>query len=204
MTPPEMPTKLLVIGSGAIGIEFASFYNDMGAEVTVVEMLDRIVPVEDADVSAFLEKALTKQGMTILTGAGVEELEGRRQGRVRRRSRARTARSSQPSSAMCIVAIGIVPNTENIGLEELGVEDRPRPSSRPIGYVPHQCRRASGRSAIVTAPARGWRTRRATKASPPPRRSPRSWATRTSTRTRWTATTSRAAPIATRRSPASA
>ncbi|PZP05845.1 MAG: dihydrolipoyl dehydrogenase, partial [Sphingomonas hengshuiensis] len=58
MVPPAMPTKLLVIGSGAIGIEFASFYNDMGAEVTVVEMLDRIVPVEDADVSAFLEKAL--------------------------------------------------------------------------------------------------------------------------------------------------
>jgi dihydrolipoamide dehydrogenase len=56
MTPPEMPKKLLVIGSGAIGIEFASFYNDMGAKVTVVEMMDRIVPVEDADVSTFLEK----------------------------------------------------------------------------------------------------------------------------------------------------
>ncbi|HEU4958499.1 MAG TPA: FAD-dependent oxidoreductase, partial [Sphingomicrobium sp.] len=69
MTPPEMPSKLLVIGSGAIGIEFASFYSDMGAEVTVVEMLDRVVPVEDADVSAFLEKSLTKQGMTIRTGA---------------------------------------------------------------------------------------------------------------------------------------
>ena len=67
MVPPEMPTKLLVIGSGAIGIEFASFYNDLGAEVTVVEMMDRVVPVEDADVSAFLEKALKKQGMTILT-----------------------------------------------------------------------------------------------------------------------------------------
>src|SRR5919112_5098454 len=75
MTPPEMPSKLLVIGSGAIGIEFASFYNDMGAEVTVVEMLDRVVPVEDADVSAFLEKALKKQGMTIMTSAGVEKLE---------------------------------------------------------------------------------------------------------------------------------
>ncbi len=75
MVPPEMPTKLLVIGSGAIGIEFASFYNDIGAEVTVVEMLDRVVPVEDADVSAFLEKPLKKQGMKILTGAGVEKLE---------------------------------------------------------------------------------------------------------------------------------
>ena len=74
MTPPEMPTELLVIGSGAIGIEFASFYNDMGAKVTVVEMLDRIVPVEDKDVSDALHKSLTKQGMTILTGAGVESL----------------------------------------------------------------------------------------------------------------------------------
>ena len=60
MTPKEMPKKLLVIGSGAIGIEFASFYNDMGCDVTVVEMLDRVVPVEDKDVSAFLEKSLTK------------------------------------------------------------------------------------------------------------------------------------------------
>src|SRR3546814_11664712 len=61
MTPKEMPGKLLVIGSGAIGIEFATFYNDMGVDVTVVEMMDRVVPVEDADVSAFLEKALTKR-----------------------------------------------------------------------------------------------------------------------------------------------
>jgi dihydrolipoamide dehydrogenase len=62
MVPDKMPKSLLVIGSGAIGIEFASFYNDMGAEVTVVEMLDRIVPVEDADVSAFLEKSLGQSG----------------------------------------------------------------------------------------------------------------------------------------------
>ena len=69
MVPPEMPTKLLVIGSGAIGIEFASFYNDMGAAVTVVEMRDSILPVEDEEVSAFMQKTLTKQGMTIVTGA---------------------------------------------------------------------------------------------------------------------------------------
>src|SRR6187551_2641233 len=74
MTPPEMPTELLVIGSGAIGIEFASFYADLGAKVTVVEMLDRVVPVEDSEVSAALEKSLTKQGMTIFTKAGVESL----------------------------------------------------------------------------------------------------------------------------------
>ena len=81
MTPPEMPTELLVIGSGAIGIEFASFYNDLGVKVTVVEMLDRVVPVEDADVSDALAKSLTKQGMTILTGAGRREPQGRCQGR---------------------------------------------------------------------------------------------------------------------------
>src|SRR3546814_7759444 len=75
MTPKEMPTKLLVIGSGAIGVEFASFYSDMGVDVTIVEMLPRILPVEDEEVSAFMEKALTKQGMRILTGAGVETLE---------------------------------------------------------------------------------------------------------------------------------
>src|ERR1044072_4891724 len=72
MTPPEMPTKLLVIGSGAIGVEFASFYADLGAKATVVGMLDRVVPVEDAEVSAQLAKSLQKQGLTILTSAGVE------------------------------------------------------------------------------------------------------------------------------------
>ena len=120
MVPPEMPKKLLVIGSGAIGIEFASFYNDMGAEVTVVEMLDRIVPVEDADVSAFLEKALKKQGMTILTGAGVEELISTPDG-VKAKIKGKDGKVVQSDFSHCIVAIGIVPNTENIGLEALGV-----------------------------------------------------------------------------------
>src|ERR1041385_4718057 len=77
MTPAEMPTELLVIGSGAIGIEFASFYADLGAKVTVIEMLDRVVPVEDAEVSAQLAKSLQKQGLTILTSAGVESQIGR-------------------------------------------------------------------------------------------------------------------------------
>ena len=121
MVPPEMPKKLLVIGSGAIGIEFASFYNDMGAEVTVVEMLDRIVPVEDADVSIFLEKALTKQGMTIMTGAGVESLKASATG-VSAAIKGRDGKVAQSEFTHCIVAIGIVPNTENIGLEALGVE----------------------------------------------------------------------------------
>ncbi len=121
MVPPEMPTKLLVIGSGAIGIEFASFYNDMGAEVTVVEMLDRVVPVEDAEVSAFLEKSLKKQGMTILTGAGVESLSATATG-VSATIKTKDGKSAAHEFSHCIVAIGIVPNTENIGLEALGVK----------------------------------------------------------------------------------
>src|SRR5947209_9488269 len=75
MVPREMPTRLLVIGSGAIGVEFASFYSDMGAEVTIVEMLPRILPVEDEEVSAFVHKALSKQGMKLYVGSGVDKLE---------------------------------------------------------------------------------------------------------------------------------
>lgn len=120
MVPPEMPKKLLVIGSGAIGIEFASFYNDMGAEVTVVEMMDRIVPVEDADVSTFLEKSLKKQGMTIMTGAGVESLKATATG-VSAAIKGKDGTVVNGEYSHCIVAIGIVPNTENIGLEALGI-----------------------------------------------------------------------------------
>ena len=121
MTPKEMPGKLLVIGSGAIGIEFASFYNDMGAEVTVVEMVDRIAPVEDADVSAFLEKALVKQGMTILTGAGVEKIDVSAGG-VKAAIKGKDGKVSTSDFSHVIVAVGIVPNTENIGLETLGIK----------------------------------------------------------------------------------
>ena len=123
MTPPEMPKKLLVIGSGAIGIEFASFYNDMGCDVTVVEMLDRIVPVEDKDVSAFLEKSLTKQGMTIMTGAGVEELKVTDKG-VSAKIKGKDGKIQSGEYTHCITAIGIVPNTENIGIEKLADLDR--------------------------------------------------------------------------------
>jgi dihydrolipoamide dehydrogenase len=121
MTPSEMPTKLLVIGSGAIGIEFASFYKDMGADVTVVEMLDRVVPVEDADVSAFLEKALKKQGMTIMTKAGVDKLDVTANG-VKASIKDKDGKVTTAEFSHVIVAIGILPNTENIGLEELGVK----------------------------------------------------------------------------------
>ena len=118
MTPKEMPKKLLVIGSGAIGIEFASFYNDMGCDVTVVEMLDRIVPVEDKDVSAFLEKSLSKQGMTIMTGAGVEDLKVSNKG-VKAKIKDSKGKVTETEFSHCITAIGIVPNTEDIGLDKL-------------------------------------------------------------------------------------
>jgi dihydrolipoamide dehydrogenase len=120
MTPSEMPTKLLVIGSGAIGIEFASFYNDMGSEVTVVEMIDRIVPVEDADISAFLEKSLTKQGMKILTGAKIDKISADANG-VKATITGKDGKAFDGDFSHVIVAIGIVPNTADIGLKELGV-----------------------------------------------------------------------------------
>ncbi len=123
MTPPEMPSKLLVIGSGAIGIEFASFYNDMGADVTVVEMLDRVVPVEDADVSTFLEKSLKKQGIAIMTGAGVDDLKIGAKG-VTAKIKDKDGKVQTTEFSHVISAIGIQPNTENIGLEKLAEMDR--------------------------------------------------------------------------------
>ncbi|WP_374412973.1 dihydrolipoyl dehydrogenase [Novosphingobium colocasiae] len=121
MTPAELPSKLLVMGSGAIGIEFASFYNDMGVEVTVVEMMDRIVPVEDKDVSAFLEKALTKQGMKILTGAGVEAITADAKG-VTAKIKGKDGKVADHQFSHVISAVGIVPNTEEIGLEAVGAK----------------------------------------------------------------------------------
>ncbi|MGS1015910.1 dihydrolipoyl dehydrogenase [Allosphingosinicella humi] len=121
MVPKEMPKKLLVIGSGAIGVEFASFYSDMGADVTIVEMLPRILPVEDEEVSAFMHKALTKQGMKIHVGAGVEKLEATKTG-VKAAIKGADGKVVQDDFSHAIVAIGIVPNTEDIGLEALGVK----------------------------------------------------------------------------------
>jgi dihydrolipoamide dehydrogenase len=121
MTPPEMPTELLVIGSGAIGIEFASFYADLGAKVTVVEMLDRVVPVEDAEVGDHLAKSLTKQGLTIHTRAGVESLKDDGKG-VTATIKTSDGKTAEHKFSHAIVAVGIVPNTQDIGLEQLGVQ----------------------------------------------------------------------------------
>ena len=121
MTPKELPTKLLVVGSGAIGIEFASFYNDLGVDVTVVEMMDRIVPVEDAEVSAFLEKSLKKQGLKIHTSTNLDKLEKGDSG-VKVWLKAKDGTVSEAEFSHMIVAVGIVPNVENLGLEDVGVE----------------------------------------------------------------------------------
>ena len=121
MTPTEMPTKLLVIGSGAIGVEFASFYADMGADVTIVEMLDRIVPVEDKDISDHMRKRLEKDGMTILTEASVDKIETHAKG-VKASIKNKSGKTETTDFSHVILAIGIAPNTEDIGLEELGVK----------------------------------------------------------------------------------
>ena len=121
MVPPEMPTKLLVIGSGAIGVEFASFYSDMGADVTIVEMLDRVLPVEDAEVSEFMAKALARQGMTLHISTGVQKLDAGADG-VTAALKMADGKIVSETFSHAIVAIGIVPNTEDIGLEALGVK----------------------------------------------------------------------------------
>ena len=133
MTPSELPAKLLVIGSGAIGIEFASFYNDLGSDVTVVEMMDRVVPVEDADVSVFLEKALKKQGMKILTKASVGAIENGAN-EVRVTIKDKDGKETTEAYSHVIVAVGIVPNVENIGLEGVGVEPDKRFHIKVDGY----------------------------------------------------------------------
>ena len=120
MVPPEMPTRLLVIGSGAIGIEFASFYSDMGAHVTVVENKDRVLPVEDADISAHMDKTLRKQGMALHVEATVGDFVVTADG-VRAKITQKDGSAATETFSHVVVAIGIVPNSEDIGLEALGV-----------------------------------------------------------------------------------
>ena len=119
MTPKSMPKSMLVIGSGAIGIEFASFYNELGVDVTVVEMMDRILPVEDAEVSDFAAKSFKKQGMKILTKASVTALK-KSKTNVTCTIEA-NGKTEDVTVDRVILAIGIVGNTENLGLEEIGV-----------------------------------------------------------------------------------
>jgi dihydrolipoamide dehydrogenase len=119
MTPPEWPKSLLVFGSGAIGIEFASFYATLGTKVTVIELQDRILPVEDAEISAFARKRFEKEGITILTGAKASDLKATADGVEAKVERDGKVETMQASHA--ILAIGITGNVENLGLEALGV-----------------------------------------------------------------------------------
>jgi dihydrolipoamide dehydrogenase len=115
MVPAAMPKSLLIIGSGAIGIEFASFYRNMGAEVTVVEMMDRVLPVEDAEISALARKAFEKQGMRILTSATVK---GAEKGEDNVTVSVEVGGKTEKITVDRVIsAVGIVGNVENLGLE---------------------------------------------------------------------------------------
>ncbi|WP_417486655.1 dihydrolipoyl dehydrogenase [Maricaulis sp.] len=121
MVPTEMPKSLLVIGSGAIGIEFASFYSTMGAEVTVVEMMDRVLPVEDEEISAFAAKSFKKQGLKLKVSAQVEKLEKTAK-TVKVHVKDAKGKVEIVEVEKVIMAVGIAANIENMGLETLGVK----------------------------------------------------------------------------------
>ena len=120
LVPPHMPKKLLVIGSGAIGIEFASFYNTLGAETTVVEVMDRILPVEDAEISGMAKKAFEKQKMKIMEKAMVKQLD---RGKDKVTAHIEVGGKVEKHDFDSVIsAVGIVGNTEGLGLEDLGVK----------------------------------------------------------------------------------
>ena len=119
LVPPHMPKKLLVIGSGAIGIEFASFYNTLGADTTVVEVMDRILPVEDEEIATFARKAFQKQGMKILEKSTVKQLDRAKDSVT---AHIETGGKVEKMTFDTVIsAVGIVGNTEGLGLEALGV-----------------------------------------------------------------------------------
>jgi dihydrolipoamide dehydrogenase len=120
MVLPEMPKSMIVCGSGAIGSEFAYFYNSMGTKVTIVEFMQKIVPVEDDDISKELEKQFKKQGIAIMTGSEVTKVDTSGAGV---KATIKTPQGEQVLEAdILLSAVGVVANLENIGLEELGIK----------------------------------------------------------------------------------
>lgn len=120
MSLDKQPASLVVVGSGAIGVEFAYFYNAIGTKVTIVEYLDRIVPVEDEDVSKQLERSLKKAGINIMTGAEVQSVDT--SGKISK-VQIKTAKGTETIEAETVLsAVGITPNIENLGLEDVGVK----------------------------------------------------------------------------------
>ncbi|MFY9827774.1 MAG: dihydrolipoyl dehydrogenase [Rhodoplanes sp.] len=134
MVPEAMPKSLLVIGSGAIGIEFASFYRTLGAEVTVVEILPQILPVEDAEIAAFARKQFEKQGIKIMTGAKVTKLDKQANGVTATIDDGKGGTQTL-SVDRVISAVGVVGNIEGLGLEKLGVK-----TDRGTIVIDGQCR----------------------------------------------------------------
>ncbi len=119
MTLPEQPKKMIVVGSGAIGVEFAHFYNTMGTEVTIVEFMPNIVPVEDLDVSKQFEKSLKKSGVKVMTNASVESVDTSGKGVI---ATVKTKKGEEKLEADIVLsAVGIKSNIENIGLEDVGI-----------------------------------------------------------------------------------
>ncbi|MDA8760635.1 dihydrolipoyl dehydrogenase [Amylibacter sp.] len=121
LTPRRMPKKLLIIGSGAIGIEFASFYNTLGADTTVVEVMDHILPVEDEEISAFAKKSFINQGMKIIEKANVKKLDRQKEKVIAHIEIDQVLEKHEFDTV--ISAVGIVGNIENIGLETLKIKE---------------------------------------------------------------------------------
>ncbi len=121
MVPDALPKSLLVVGSGAIGIEFASFYNSLGVKTTVVEVMDRVLPVEDEEISGLAAKAFGKQGMSLKTSTTVEKLE-KSAGHVTATLKSKDGKTETLQVDRVILAVGITGNVENLGLEDVGVK----------------------------------------------------------------------------------
>ena len=191
MIPDRLPKSLLVIGSGAIGIEFASFYRTFGAEVTVVEVLPQILPAEDAEIAAFARKQFEKQEIKIFTSAKVTKLDKKADG-VTATVEDGKGGTQKLDIERVISAVGVAGNIENLGLEKVGVKTERGaiivdPSIAPAcpAFMP----------SAMSPGLRSLRTRPSTRESFASRRS------RGCTRIRWTSGSSPAAPIARRRSP---
>ena len=133
MVPETMPKSMVIMGSGAIGIEFASFYNALGVDVTVVELMDRVVPVEDEEISALARKQFEKSGMKILTGAKVNKVDKTKTG-ITAHIETADGKTQKLQADKLISAVGVVGNIENLGLEALGIKiDRGTIVADPYG-----------------------------------------------------------------------
>ncbi|HMO02212.1 MAG TPA: dihydrolipoyl dehydrogenase [Oligoflexia bacterium] len=117
----KQPKKLLIIGAGAIGMEFGYFYSALGSQVTIVEMLDQVLPIEDSEVGVALQKNFEKKGVTIKLGSAVGDLKRETRGGLSVLLKAKSGGEERWSGDMLLVAIGFVPNTENLGLEDVGI-----------------------------------------------------------------------------------